>query len=75
MCWNRFFYNNNDIEGRWLFFGEDSDDSGMWCLESALGMEKDNLIKRSNEVYEFIDRVRNEIREIHTDLYYAIPWI
>ena len=38
-------------------------------------MEKDNLIKHSSEVYEFIDRVRNEIREIHTDLYYAIPWI
>ena len=74
-CVGVVFYNNNGIEGRWLFFYEDSDDSRMWCLESALGMKKDNLIKRSSEVYEFIDRVRNEIREIHTDLYYAIPWI
>ena len=72
-CVGIVFYNNDGIEGRRLFFGEDSDDSRMWCLESALGMEKDNLIKRSSEAYEFIDRVRNEIREIHTDLYYAIP--
>ena len=70
-----FFYDNDGIEGRWLFFGEDSDDSMMWCLERAFGVEKDNLIKRSSEVYEFIDRVNNEIHEIHTDLYYAIPWI
>ena len=74
-CVGIVFYNNDGIEGRWLFFGEDSDDSRMWCLESSFGMEKDNLSKRSSEVYEFIDRVRNEIREIHTDLYYAIPWI
>ena len=31
-------------------------------------MEKANLIKRSSESYEFIDRVCIEIREIHTDL-------
>ena len=60
--------NNDGIEGRWSFFGKDSDDSRMWCLKSALGMEKDNLIKRSSEIYEFIDRVCIEIREIHTDL-------
>ena len=47
----------------------------MRCLKSVLGMENVNLINRSSEIYEFIDRVRNEIREIHTDLYYAIPWI
>ena len=63
-----FFYNNDGIEGRWLFFGEDSDDSKMWCLESALGMGKVNLLKCSSELYEFIDRVRIEIHEIHTDL-------
>ena len=74
-CVRIVFYNNNGIEGRWLFFGEDSDDSRMWCLESTFSMEKDNLIKHSSEVYGFIDRVRNEIREIHTDLYYTIPWI
>ena len=38
-------------------------------------MEKVNLIKHSSELYEFIDRVSIEIREIHTDSYYAIPWI
>ena len=38
-------------------------------------MEKVNLIEHSSEVYEFIDMVRNEIREIHTDLNDAIPWI
>ena len=32
------------------------------------GMEKVNLIKRSSELYEFIDRVLIEIHEIHTDL-------
>ena len=67
-CVRTVFYNNDGIEGRWLFIGEDSDDSRMWCLESALGMEKDNLIKCSSEVYEFIDRVYIEIHEIHTDL-------
>ena len=66
---------NDDIEGRWSFFGKDSDDSRMWCLKSVLGMEKVNLImgkvnliKCSSELYEFIDRVCIEIREIHTDL-------
>ena len=59
---------NDGIEGRWSFFGKDSDDSRMWCLKSVLGMEKVNLIKRSSELYEFIDRVCIEIREIHTDL-------
>ena len=60
--------NNDGIEGRWSFFGKDSDNSRMWCLKSALGMERDNLIKRSSELYEFIDRVCIEIRETHTDL-------
>ena len=68
-------YNNGGIEGRWSFFGKDSDDSRMRCLKSVLGMEKVNLIKCGSELYEFIDRVSIEIREIHTDLYYAIPWI
>ena len=63
-CVGIVFYNNNGIEGRWLFFGEDSDDSRMWCLESILGM----AVKCSSELYEFIDRVRIEIHEIHTDL-------
>ena len=31
-------------------------------------MEKVNPIKRSSELYEFIDRVCIEIHEIHTDL-------
>ena len=31
-------------------------------------MEKVNVIKRSSELYEFIDKVCIEIREIHTDL-------
>ena len=60
--------NNDGIEGRWSFFGKDSDDSRMQCLKSVLGMEMVNLIKRSNELYEFIDRVCTEIHEIHTDL-------
>ena len=60
--------NDDGIEGRWSFFGKDSDDSRMWCLKRALGMEKDNLIKRSSELYEFIDRVCIEIHEIHSDL-------
>ena len=60
--------NNDGIEGRWSFFGKDSDDSRMWCLKSFSGMEKVNLIKHSSELYEFIDRVCIEIREIHTDL-------
>ena len=59
--------NNDGIEGRWSFFGKDSDDSRMQCLNSVLGMKKVNLIKRSSELYEFIDRVCIEIREIHTD--------
>ena len=60
--------NNDGIEGRWSFFGKDSDDSRMKCLKSVLGMKKVNLIKRSSESYEFIDRVSIEIHEIHTDL-------
>ena len=60
--------NNDGIEGRWSFFGKDSDDSRMQCLKSVLGMEKVNLIKCSSELYEFIDRVCIEIHEIHTDL-------
>ena len=59
---------NDGIEGRWSFFGKDSDDSRMQCLKSVLGMKKVNLIKHSSELYEFIDRVCIEIREIHTDL-------
>ena len=31
-------------------------------------MKKVNLIKRSSELYKFIDRVSIEIHEIHTDL-------
>ena len=60
--------NNDGIEERWSFFGKDSDDSRMRCLKSISDMEKVNLIKRSSELYEFIDRVRIEIHEIHTDL-------
>ena len=60
--------NNDGKEGSWSFFGKDSDDSRMQCLKSVLGMEKVNLIKRSSELYEFIDRVCIEIHEIHTDL-------
>ena len=60
--------NNDGIEGRWSFFGKDSGDSRMQCLKSVLGMEKVDLIKCSNELYEFIDRVFIEIHEIHTDL-------
>ena len=67
-------FRNNGIEGSWLFYGEDSDDSTMWCLKSIFGMKKVHLIECSSEVYEFIDIVRNEIREIHTDLNNAIPW-
>ena len=47
---------------------KDSDDSRMQCLKSVLGIKKVNLIKRSCELYEFIDRVSIEIHEIHTDL-------
>ena len=60
--------NNDGIEGRWSFFGKDSDDSRMQCLKSVFGIKKVNLIKRSSELYEFIDRVSIEIHEIHTDL-------
>ena len=60
--------NNDGIEGRWSFFGKDSDDSRTQCLNSVLGMEKFNLIKCSSELYKFIDRVCIEIHEIHTDL-------
>ena len=60
--------NNDGIEGRWSFFGKDSDDSRMQCLKSVLGMEKVNLIEHSSELYEFINRVSIEIHEIHTDL-------
>ena len=48
---------------------------GSACLKSVLGMDKVNIIKRSSELYEFIDKVCIEIRETHTDSYYAIPWI
>ena len=51
-----------------VVFSKDSDDSRMWCLKRALGMEKVNLIKCTSELYEFIDRVCIEIRETHTDL-------
>ena len=30
--------NNDGIEGRWSFFGKDSDDSRMQCLKSVLGI-------------------------------------
>ena len=60
--------NNDGIEGRWSFFGKDSDDGRMRCLKSVSGMEKVNLIEHSSELYEFIDRVSIEIHEIHTDL-------
>ena len=60
--------NNDGIEGRWSFFGKDSDDSRMKCLKSVLGVKKVNLIKRSSELYEIIDGVSIEIHEIHTDL-------
>ena len=60
--------NNDGIEGRWSFFGKDSDDSRMQCLKSVLGIKKVNLTERSSELYEFIDRVSTEIHEIHTDL-------
>ena len=70
---------NNGIEGSWLFYGEDSDDSRMWCLKGTLGksifgVKKVHLIECGSEVYEFFDIVRNEIREIHTDLNNAILW-
>ena len=42
--------------------------------KELFGMKKVHLIECSSEVYEFIDIVRNEIREIHTDLNNAIPW-
>ena len=42
--------NNYGIEGRWSFFGKDSDDSRTQCLKSVLGMKKVNLIKRSSEL-------------------------
>ena len=60
--------NNDGTQGRWSFFGKDSDDSRMRCLKSISGMEKVNLIERSSELYEFINRVSIEIHEIHTDL-------
>ena len=60
--------NNDGIEVRWSVFSKDSDDSRMQCPKSVLGMEKVNLIERSSELYEFIDRVSIEIHEIHTDL-------
>ena len=60
--------NNDGIEGRWSFFGKDSDDIRMQCLKSVFRYKKVNLIKRSSELYEFIDRVSIEIHEIHTDL-------
>ena len=61
--------NNECIEGRWSFFGKDSDDSSsMQCLKSVLSIKKVNLIKCSSELYKFIDRVCIEIHEIHNDL-------
>ena len=60
--------NNDGIEGRWSFFGKDSDNSRMQCLKSVLGIKKVNLIKRSSELYKFINRVSIEIHEIHTVL-------
>ena len=60
--------NNDGIEGRWSFFGKDSDDNRMQCLKSVLGIKKVNLIKCSSELYEFINRVSIEIHDIHTDL-------
>ena len=60
--------NNDGIEGRWSFYGKDSDDSRMQCVKSILGIIKVNLIKGSSELYEFINRVSIEIHEIHTDL-------
>ena len=60
--------NDDGIGGGWSFFGKDSDDSRMQCLGGILGIKKVNLIKRSSELYEFIDRVSIEIHEIHTDL-------
>ena len=60
--------NNDGIEGRWSFFGKDSDDSRMRCLKRVSGMEKVNLIECSSELYRFINRVSIEIHEIHTDL-------
>ena len=68
-------YYNDGTEGRWSFFGKDSDDSRMRCLKSVLGMDKVNVTKRSSELYEFIDNVCIEIRETHTDSHYAILWI
>ena len=70
---------NNGIEGSWLFYGEDSDDSRMWCLKGTLGKsifgtKNVYLIERSSEVYEFIDTVRDEIRKINTDLINATSW-
>ena len=64
--------NNDGIEGRWSFFGKDSDDSRMRCLKSVSGMEKVNLIECSSELYKFINRVSIEIHEIHTDLNDAV---
>ena len=61
-------YNDDGIEGRWSSFGKDSDDGRMRCLKSVLGMDKVNVIKHSSELYEFINKVCIEIREIHTDL-------
>ena len=60
--------NNDGTEGRWSFFGKDSDDIRMQCLKSVSGMKKVNLIHRSSELYEFIDKVSIEIHEMHTDL-------
>ena len=47
--------NNDGIGERWSFFGKNSDDSRMQCLNSILGVKKVNLIERSSELYEFID--------------------
>ena len=70
---------NNGIEGSWLFYGKDSDDSRMWCLKGTLGksiFSKKNvyLIERGSEEYEFINTVSDEIRQIHTNLINITSW-
>ena len=70
---------NNGIEGSWLFYGKDSDDSRMWCLKGTLGKsifgtKNVYLTERGSEEYEFINTVSGEIREIHTNLINATSW-
>ena len=47
-------FRNNGIEGSWLFYGEDSDDSRMWCLKSILG--KSIVMRYMNLSIKFIMR-------------------